>query len=140
MCKISDFSPSELAFYSSDHYSLYKVFLYKGIYTKYRDHRCLSYEKIAQLKLSQEFYDYRLFYHACKGIGLDRCQCLKANLSQGRKNECKSKTRDHTKYGPQRLIRALDNRKLHNSGKSYQDLNDGGFFIRPTDGDIKICD
>jgi len=31
-------------------------------------------------------------------------------------------------------------RELHNSGKSYQDLNDGGFFIRPTDGDIKICD
>ncbi|MBQ8170914.1 MAG: serine/threonine protein kinase [Oscillospiraceae bacterium] len=31
-------------------------------------------------------------------------------------------------------------RELHNSGKSYQDLNDGGFFIRPTDGDVKICD
>ena len=31
-------------------------------------------------------------------------------------------------------------RELHNSGKSYQDLNDGGFFIRPSDGDIKICD
>lgn len=31
-------------------------------------------------------------------------------------------------------------RELHNSGKSYQDLNDGGFFIRPTDGDIRICD
>ncbi|MBP1543349.1 MAG: serine/threonine protein kinase [Oscillospiraceae bacterium] len=31
-------------------------------------------------------------------------------------------------------------RELHNSGRSYQDLNDGGFFIRPTDGDIRICD
>ncbi len=31
-------------------------------------------------------------------------------------------------------------RELHNSGKSYQDLNDGGFFIRPSDGDVKICD
>lgn len=31
-------------------------------------------------------------------------------------------------------------RELHNSGKSYQDLNDGGFFIRPTDGDVLICD
>ncbi len=31
-------------------------------------------------------------------------------------------------------------RALHNSGKSYQDLNDGGFFIRPTDGDVLICD
>ncbi len=31
-------------------------------------------------------------------------------------------------------------RELHNSGKSYQDLNDGGFFIRPSDGDIRICD
>ncbi|MGN0686522.1 MAG: protein kinase [Oscillospiraceae bacterium] len=31
-------------------------------------------------------------------------------------------------------------RELHNSGKSYQDLNDGGFFIRPADGDIRICD
>ncbi|MCI5669104.1 MAG: serine/threonine-protein kinase [Oscillospiraceae bacterium] len=31
-------------------------------------------------------------------------------------------------------------RELHNSGRSYQDLNDGGFFIRPTDGDVLICD
>lgn len=31
-------------------------------------------------------------------------------------------------------------RELHNSGKSYQDLNDGGFFIRPSDGDVLICD
>lgn len=31
-------------------------------------------------------------------------------------------------------------RKLHNSGKSYQDMNDGGFFIRPSDGDVLICD
>lgn len=31
-------------------------------------------------------------------------------------------------------------RALHNSGKSYQDLNDGGFFIRPSDGNVLICD
>lgn len=31
-------------------------------------------------------------------------------------------------------------RTLHNSGKSYQDINDGGFFIRPSDGDVLICD
>ena len=31
-------------------------------------------------------------------------------------------------------------RELHNSGRSYQDLNDGGFFVRPSDGDVKICD
>lgn len=31
-------------------------------------------------------------------------------------------------------------RELHNNGKSYQDLNDGGFFIRPSDGDVRICD
>lgn len=31
-------------------------------------------------------------------------------------------------------------RTLHNSGKSYQDMNDGGFFIRPSDGDVLICD
>ncbi len=31
-------------------------------------------------------------------------------------------------------------RSLHNSGMSYQDINDGGFFIRPTDGDVLICD
>lgn len=35
---------------------------------------------------------------------------------------------------------AMAFRELHNSGKSYQDLNDGGFFIRPSDGDVKICD
>ena len=29
---------------------------------------------------------------------------------------------------------------LHRSGYSYQDLNDGNFFIRPTDGDVLICD
>ena len=37
-----------------------------------------------------------------------------------------------------RIISAF--RTLHNSGKSYQDLNDGGFFIRPSDGDVLICD
>jgi len=31
-------------------------------------------------------------------------------------------------------------RELHNGGRSYQDLNDGGFFIRPSDGDVRICD
>ncbi len=31
-------------------------------------------------------------------------------------------------------------RALHNCGKSYQDMNDGGFFIRPSDGDVLICD
>ncbi len=29
---------------------------------------------------------------------------------------------------------------LHRFGYSYQDLNDGNFFIRPTDGDVLICD
>jgi len=31
-------------------------------------------------------------------------------------------------------------RQLHRSGKSYQDLNDGGFFINVNTGDILICD
>lgn len=31
-------------------------------------------------------------------------------------------------------------RMLHNAGYSYQDLNDGNFFINPTNGDILICD
>lgn len=31
-------------------------------------------------------------------------------------------------------------RKLHNAGYSYQDLNDGNFFINPANGDILICD
>ena len=29
---------------------------------------------------------------------------------------------------------------LHRHGYSYQDLNDGNFFIRPEDGDVLICD
>lgn len=29
---------------------------------------------------------------------------------------------------------------LHNKGLSYQDLNDGNFFINPADGDVLICD
>ena len=29
---------------------------------------------------------------------------------------------------------------LHSSGLSYQDLNDGNFFINPTTGDVLICD
>ena len=29
---------------------------------------------------------------------------------------------------------------LHRQGKSYQDLNDGNFFIDPSDGDVLICD
>lgn len=31
-------------------------------------------------------------------------------------------------------------RKLHNKGYSYQDLNDGNFFINPANGDVLICD
>lgn len=31
-------------------------------------------------------------------------------------------------------------RKLHNAGYSYQDLNDGNFFINPENGDLLICD
>lgn len=31
-------------------------------------------------------------------------------------------------------------RMLHNRGYSYQDLNDGNFFINPTNGDVLICD
>jgi len=31
-------------------------------------------------------------------------------------------------------------RELHNSGYSYQDLNDGNFFINPKNGSVFICD
>ncbi|MBQ8928131.1 MAG: serine/threonine protein kinase [Oscillospiraceae bacterium] len=31
-------------------------------------------------------------------------------------------------------------RQLHRAGKSYQDLNDGGFFINVNNGDILVCD
>jgi DNA-binding helix-hairpin-helix protein with protein kinase domain len=31
-------------------------------------------------------------------------------------------------------------RELHNKGYSYQDLNDGNFFIHPKSGDVLICD
>lgn len=31
-------------------------------------------------------------------------------------------------------------KRLHNNGLSYQDLNDGNFFINPKDGDLLICD
>lgn len=31
-------------------------------------------------------------------------------------------------------------RDLHRAGRSYQDLNDGGFVIRLSDGDVMICD
>lgn len=31
-------------------------------------------------------------------------------------------------------------RALHNAGFSYQDLNDGNFFINPNTGDVLICD
>lgn len=31
-------------------------------------------------------------------------------------------------------------RDLHRVGKSYQDLNDGGFVVRLSDGDVLICD
>lgn len=31
-------------------------------------------------------------------------------------------------------------RILHNNGYSYQDLNDGNFFINPKNGDVLICD
>jgi len=31
-------------------------------------------------------------------------------------------------------------RELHNSGYSYQDLNDGNFFVNPQNGEVLICD
>ncbi len=31
-------------------------------------------------------------------------------------------------------------RRLHAKGLSYQDLNDGGFFINPTTGQVRVCD
>lgn len=31
-------------------------------------------------------------------------------------------------------------RELHNKGYSYQDINNGNFFIRPDTGDVLICD
>ena len=31
-------------------------------------------------------------------------------------------------------------RELHNSGYSYQDINNGNFFINPNSGDVLICD
>ena len=31
-------------------------------------------------------------------------------------------------------------RELHLKGYSYQDLNDGNFFIKPQNGDVLICD
>jgi DNA-binding helix-hairpin-helix protein with protein kinase domain len=31
-------------------------------------------------------------------------------------------------------------RELHNSGYSYQDLNDGNFFVNPANGEVLICD
>jgi len=31
-------------------------------------------------------------------------------------------------------------RVLHSMGYSYQDVNEGGFFINPVDGDVLICD
>ena len=31
-------------------------------------------------------------------------------------------------------------RALHNNGYSYQDINNGNFFINPENGDVLICD
>ncbi len=36
------------------------------------------------------------------------------------------------------IVRAF--RALHLTGKSYQDLNDGGFFINTRSGDVLVCD
>lgn len=38
------------------------------------------------------------------------------------------------------LIMVNAYKKLHNMGLSYQDLNDGNFFINPETGDVLICD
>lgn len=38
-------------------------------------------------------------------------------------------------------LRIIDGfRVLHNKGYSYQDLNDGNFFVNPQTGDVLICD
>ncbi len=38
------------------------------------------------------------------------------------------------------LLITVSFKMLHNKGFSYQDLNDGNFFIRPSDGRVLICD
>ncbi len=38
------------------------------------------------------------------------------------------------------LLIAASFKILHNKGLSYQDLNDGNFFINPLNGDVLICD
>lgn len=38
------------------------------------------------------------------------------------------------------LLMTVSFKLLHNKGLSYQDLNDGNFFINPADGDVLICD
>lgn len=38
------------------------------------------------------------------------------------------------------LLIATSFKMLHNKGLSYQDLNDGNFFINPKNGDVLICD
>lgn len=38
------------------------------------------------------------------------------------------------------LIITASFKLLHNKGLSYQDLNDGNFFINPANGDVLICD
>ncbi len=38
------------------------------------------------------------------------------------------------------LIICYSFKSLHNKGYSYQDINDGNFFINPENGDVLICD
>ena len=53
---------------------------------------------------------------------------------------CKQRFKSYKKAVDAALHIVSAFRILHNAGYSYQDLNDGNFFINPETGDVLICD
>ena len=55
-----------------------------------------------------------------------------------KKNQVRFKSFSAISTAAINIIQAF--RELHNSGYSYQDINNGNFFINPNSGDVMICD
>lgn len=55
-----------------------------------------------------------------------------------KKQQVRFKSFDAVATSAINIIQAF--RELHNSGYSYQDINNGNFFINPADGKVLICD
>ena len=77
-----------------------------------------------------------------KGVGFGYIMDLRPNNYESFMSYLNGKTKfDSARIMLDWSINLVDSfKKLHEKGYSYQDINDGSFFIEPKTGDVLICD